>query len=84
MDVDATTVVATVCLAATTIAVFGLLSYCSSSAVITMTVAAVVAMVSWVATTTAAVIGLSGLSCSPASVAITTAAETTMYVAAVN
>lgn len=81
MDVDATTVVATVCLAATTIAVFGLLSYCSS-AVITMTVA--VAMVSWVATTTAAVIGLSGLSCSPASVAITTAAETTMDVAAVN
>ena len=82
MDVDATTVVATVCLAATTIAVFGLLSYCSSSAVITMTVA--VAMVSWVATTMAAVIGLSGLSCSPASVAITTAAETTMDVAAVN
>lgn len=81
MDVDATTVVATVCLAATTIAVFGLLSYCSSSAVITMTVVAVVAMVCWAAITMAAAIGLSGLSCSPASVAITTAADATMAAA---
>ena len=81
MDVDATMVVVTVCLAATTIAAFGLLSYCSSAAVITMTA---VVMVFSAAMAMVAAIGLSGLSCSPASVAITTAAETTMDVAAVN
>ena len=82
MDVDATMVVVTVCLAATTIAAFGLLSYCSSAAVITMTVA--VAMVSWVAMAMAAAIGLSGLSCSLAYAAITTAVVPTMAVAAAN
>lgn len=81
MDVDATMVVVTVCLAATTIAAFGLLSYCSSAAVITMTA---VVMVFSAAMAMAAAIGLSGLSCSLAYAAITTAVVPTMAVAAAN
>lgn len=76
--VDATMAVATVFLEAITIAVFGSLSYCSSSAAITTIVAVVatmaVATVSLAATTITAASGLSGSSCFPASAEIIMAA----------